>query len=59
MEYARKSDIVVLASGDGDFDLLIKKIKENYNNQTEVYGVSNLTANSLKKVTSNFLSNRS
>ena len=54
MEYARKSDIVVLASGDGDFDLLIKKIRENYNNQTEVYGVSNLTANSLKKVTSNF-----
>ena len=51
MEYARKSDIVVLASGDGDFDLLIKKIRENYNNQTEVYGVSNLTANSLKKVT--------
>jgi len=54
MEYARKSDIIVLASGDGDFDLLIKKIRENYNNQTEVYGVSNLTANSLKKVTSNF-----
>ena len=54
MEYARKSDIIVLASGDGDFDILIKKVREKYNNETEVYGVSNLTANSLKKVTSNF-----
>ena len=26
MEYAKESDIVVLASGDGDFDLLINKI---------------------------------
>ena len=52
MEYAKKSDVIVLASGDGDFDLLIKKIRNIYNNETEVYGVSNLTANSLKKVTS-------
>ena len=54
MEYASKSDIIVLASGDGDFDLLIKKIRDTYNNETEIYGVSNLTANSLKKVTSYF-----
>ena len=54
MEYAKKSDVIVLASGDGDFDLLIKKIRNIYNNETEVYGVSNLTANSLKKATSIF-----
>ena len=54
MEYASKSDVIVLASGDGDFDILIKKIKDKYNNETEVYGVSNLTADSLKKVTSCF-----
>ena len=54
MEYASKSDIIVLASGDGDFDILIKKIRDTYNNETEIYGVSNLTANSLKKVTSYF-----
>ena len=54
IDFASKSDIIVLASGDGDFDVLIKKIREKYNNETEVYGVSNLTANSLKKVTSNF-----
>ena len=54
MEYAERSDIVVLASGDGDFDILIKKIRSLYNNHTEIYGVSQLTANSLKNVTSNF-----
>ena len=55
MEYARKSDIIVLASGDGDFEILISRIRTLYNNETEIYGVSNLTANSLKKITSNFL----
>ena len=54
MEYASKSDIIVLASGDGDFDILISRIKEMYNNETEVYGVSNLTANSLKNITTTF-----
>ena len=54
MEYARKSDIIVLASGDGDFEILISRIRTLYNNETEIYGVSNLTANSLKNITSNF-----
>ena len=49
LEYAEKSDTVVLASGDGDFDLLIKKIKSKYNTDTEVFGVELLTANSLIK----------
>ena len=49
LEYAEKSDIVVLASGDGDFDLLLLKIKSKYNTDTEVYGVESLTANSLIK----------
>tara|TARA_B100000029_G_C17299185_1_gene859973 strand:+ start:272 stop:748 length:477 start_codon:yes stop_codon:yes gene_type:complete len=55
MEYANKSDIIVLASGDGDFDILIQKIRALYNIDTEIYGVSNLTANSLKNVSTNFL----
>ena len=54
MEYASLSDIIVLASGDGDFDVLINRIRTLYNNETEIYGVSNLTANSLKNITSNF-----
>ena len=54
MEYAEKSDIIVLASGDGDFDILIKRIRMLHNNDTEIYGVSNLTADALKNVTSCF-----
>ena len=54
MEYAGKSDIIVLASGDGDFDVLIKRIRTLHNNSTEIYGVSNLTANSLKNEASHF-----
>ena len=54
MEYASKSDIIVLASGDGDFDILIEKIRALHNNETEIYGVANLTANSLKNATSVF-----
>ena len=54
MEYASKSDIIVLASGDGDFDILMDRIKTLYNSETEIYGVANLTAISLKNSTSNF-----
>ena len=54
MEYAPKSDVIVLASGDGDFDILINRIRNLHNNETEIYGVSNLTANSLKRVTSHY-----
>jgi len=47
IEYAQKSDIVVLASGDGDFDLLIKEIRTRFRTNTEIYGVPSLTAYSL------------
>lgn len=40
-------DVVVLLSGDGDFDLLLAKIKQDYDVTTEVYGVPKLTAQSL------------
>ena len=55
MEYAKKSNIVVLASGDGDFDLLVEKMKCNYGVSVEVYGVAQLTAKSLIKVASKFI----
>ena len=54
LDYAPKSDIVVLASGDGDFDLLIQKIINKNNVLTEVYGVGQLTANSLKHSSTKF-----
>lgn len=54
LDYAKNSDIVVLASGDGDFDILVQKIRSSYMVQTEVYGVSKLTANSLKSSSTKF-----
>ena len=45
--YAEDVDAIVLASGDGDFDLVIDKIRNKYNVSVEIYGVPNLTAQSL------------
>jgi len=47
MEMGKSVDTVILLSGDGDFDLLLKKIQTDYGVSTEVYGVRALTANSL------------
>ncbi len=47
MQVAKDVDTVILLSGDGDFDLLLEKIKKDYNVTAEVYGVPALTANSL------------
>ena len=30
IEYAAKSDVIVLLSGDGDFDLLLNKVRSSY-----------------------------
>ena len=47
MEAAQTVDTVVLLSGDGDFDLLLDRVKRNFGVTTEVYGVPMLTAKSL------------
>ena len=47
METAKDVDTVILLSGDGDFDLLLEKIRKDYAVSAEVYGVAALTANSL------------
>ena len=47
LEAAKDVDTVILLSGDGDFDLLMQKIREDYAISAEVYGVPSLTANSL------------
>jgi len=47
MQVAKDIDTVILLSGDGDFDLLLKKISMDYAVETEVYGVPALTASSL------------
>lgn len=55
MEYAPQADVVVLASGDGDFDLLVQKVREKYQASVEVYGVEELTAASLIRAASRFV----
>lgn len=47
LEAAEQADTIILLSGDGDFDLLLNKVTEKYDCKTEVYGVPELTANSL------------
>ena len=54
MEYAKDADVVVLASGDGDFDLLMSKIRNDFGVSAEVYGVADLTARSLINASSKF-----
>ena len=55
MEYAKESDVVVLASGDGDFDLVVDKIRNDLGVSVEIYGVAKLTARSLIKSASKFV----
>ncbi|MDA0782402.1 MAG: NYN domain-containing protein [Proteobacteria bacterium] len=55
MECAQESDVIVLASGDGDFDLLIQNIKTRHNTLSEIYGVRALTSNSLINSASKFI----
>jgi uncharacterized LabA/DUF88 family protein len=47
-------DTIVLLSGDGDFDMLLTHIKDEYKVNTIVYGVPKLTANSLITSTNEF-----
>jgi uncharacterized LabA/DUF88 family protein len=54
IEYAAKCDVLILVSGDGDFDLLLKKVRSHYNAITEVYGVLALTAPSLINAANRF-----
>ena len=47
LETAKDVDTIILLSGDGDFDLLLKKIRDKHGLRAEVYGVPALTARSL------------
>ncbi len=47
LDTAKQVNTIILLSGDGDFDLLLKKVGKDYGVKTKVYGVASLTANSL------------
>ena len=55
LEYAPLADVVVLASGDGDFDLLVQKIRDKHGVCVEVYGVAELSAASLIRAADKFV----
>lgn len=55
IESADQADVVVLVSGDGDFDLLVNKIRVDKGKQVQVYGVPELTSVSLMKAASEFI----
>lgn len=55
VEFAPQADVVILLSGDGDFDLLLEKIRKTYGVRTLVYGVPALTAPSLIHASDHFI----
>jgi uncharacterized LabA/DUF88 family protein len=55
LDYAEKTDVIVLASGDGDFDIAVDKLKTSYHVAVEIFGVANLTASSLIEASSRFI----
>ena len=54
LEQVGAVDTVVLASGDGDFDLLLDKVRLHHRVQAVVYGVPALTADSLVRAASEY-----
>lgn len=55
IEQAMEADVIILLSGDGDFDLLVQRIRNKYNKKVEVYGVKDLTAQSLIESATRFI----
>jgi len=54
-EAAQSCDTVILASGDGDFGILLQRIKQRFDTNTEVYGVPRLTSEFLIREASKFI----
>ena len=54
LDSAEKVEKIILLSGDGDFDLLLHKVKDKYGCLVDLYGVKKLTANSLIESASKF-----
>lgn len=56
VDAAASVDVVVLLSGDGDFSLLLEKIRRDHAVTTHVYGVKKLTARGLIESSDRFTS---
>ena len=55
IELANEVDVAVLVSGDGDFDLAVKKLRDAHGVEVEVYGVRKLTAATLIQAATRFV----
>ena len=55
IELAETVDTIFLVSGDGDFEILVERIKERFGKPVEVYGVPGLTAQNLIDSASKFV----
>lgn len=55
IELAKDVDVAVLASGDGDFDLVVKRLRDAHDVEVEVYGAKKLTAASLIQAATRFI----
>lgn len=55
MEQAGQLDEIILLSGDGDFAMLLDRIKDKYKVKTTVYGAPKLTAQSLINSANKFI----
>ena len=55
IEFANEVDVAVLVSGDGDFDLAVKKLRDAHGVEVEVYGARKLTAASLIQAATRFV----
>jgi uncharacterized LabA/DUF88 family protein len=54
LDYVDQADVVVLASGDGDFALLVDRLKTKRGLVVDVYGVEQLSAASLIQSATHF-----
>ncbi|MFV0596539.1 NYN domain-containing protein [Shewanella sp.] len=54
LEIASEVDTVILLSGDGDFAILLEKIRQKFDVDAEIYGVPSLTAKSLMDAATQF-----
>lgn len=55
IRYASTADVMVLASGDGDFAMLADALRDEHGVEVEVYGVPALTAGALIRSATRFV----
>jgi uncharacterized LabA/DUF88 family protein len=55
IEYAKRVDTIVLASGDGDYTVVVDKIRHEHDVSVEIYGVPDLTASTLIESATRFV----